>query len=172
MAVVGGGVVGGLVAWLLGQLPGAEVTLVDVLAERESLADALGVRFSLKAPRDCDVVVHASGTEAGALEALSAAGLEGTVVEASWFGDRTIGLPLGGAFHSRRLTLKSSQVGRVPAHRMARWSYRRRMQKALQLVRAAPLEALFTSEGPFSTLADDLRRVVLGTGLCHRIRYR
>ncbi|MCX7297217.1 MAG: dehydrogenase, partial [Hyphomicrobiales bacterium] len=62
VAVVGAGVVGSLVAWLCGQLPGTEVTLVDIVPSRGELARALGVSFALPdaAPGECDLVVHAS----------------------------------------------------------------------------------------------------------------
>ena len=43
IAVVGGGVVGSLVALLCGRLPGAEVTMVDIDPDRVSIAHRLGV---------------------------------------------------------------------------------------------------------------------------------
>src|SRR5262249_30962422 len=43
IAVVGAGVVGSLVAYLCGQFPGADVTLVDINSGRAELAQALGV---------------------------------------------------------------------------------------------------------------------------------
>lgn len=171
--VVGGGVVGCLVAWILGRLPGSEVVLVDVLPERAAVAEALGVGFALPdaAPVDADVVVHASATEAGARGALAAAGVEATVVELSWFGDRSVALPLGEAFHSRRLTLRSSQVGQIPPSRRPRWSYRRRLCKALELCADPILDVLFTSACAFEDLPLHLPQVVTGSGLCHRVHY-
>ena len=47
----------------------------------------------------------------GLTAALGLAGFEATVLEMSWYGDRMVPAPLGEAFHSRRLVLKSSQVG-------------------------------------------------------------
>lgn len=174
VVVVGGGVVGCLVAWLAGQLPGAEVTLVDVLPERGATAEAFGVSFATPddVPVDADVVVHASATEAGARTALDAAGHDGMVVEASWFGDRSIALPLGEAFHSRRLVLRSSQVGQIPPQRRPRWTHRRRLEKALELCADPRLDALFTSACPFDELPLRLPEVVVGSGLCHRVDYR
>ena len=114
--MVGAGVVGALAGWLCARLPGAEVTLVDVNPARAALAAALGCRFAAPeaAPQDCDLVIHASASGEGLATALAAAGLEATVVEASWYGDRPPTVGLGGAFHSRRLRLVSSQVGLVP----------------------------------------------------------
>ena len=122
IAAVGGGVVGALVAYLCGRLPGAEVTLVDVNPARAGLAQALGVRFAApdKAPGDCDLVVHASGTSAGLATALRLAGEEATVLELSWYGAGEVAAPLGGAFHSRRLRLVASQVGQVASSRRSR----------------------------------------------------
>src|SRR5262250_2673016 len=136
IAVVGAGVVGALVAWLCGRLPGAEVTLIDIAPERASLAATLGVGLAAPeaAPRDCDLVVHASGSAAGLATALRLAGNEATVLEMSWYGAGDIAAPLGGAFHSRRLKLISSQVGQIaPSHR-PRWTHRRRIAAALDLL--------------------------------------
>ncbi len=110
ITVVGAGVVGSLVAWLCGRLPGAEVTLVDVVRARDDLARALGVRFAApeNAPADCDIVIHASGTAIGLATALRLAGDEALVLELSWYGSQKIPVPLGGSFHSRRLRLISS----------------------------------------------------------------
>ena len=115
IAVVGAGVVGSLVAYLCGRLPGAEVTLVDINPARAELAATLGVEFAepVAAPRDCDLVVHASGSPDGLGTALALAGDEATVLEMSWYGDRPVTALLGGPFHSRRLRLISSQVGSI-----------------------------------------------------------
>ena len=132
IAVVGAGVVGSLVAYLCGRLPGADVTLVDINPARAELARALGVGFASpkSAKGDCDLVVHASGNPAGLATALALAGEEATVLEMSWYGDAPVTAPLGGAFHSRRLRLISSQVGQIaPSHR-PRWSHGRRLAAA------------------------------------------
>jgi threonine dehydrogenase-like Zn-dependent dehydrogenase len=153
IAVVGGGIVGLLVGYLAARLPGADVTLVDIAEERRPLAEGLGIRFAKpsEAPEDCDVVFHTSVTHQGLATAIGCAGLEATVVELSWFGDGTIPVPLGGAFHSRRIRLVSSQVGQVsPGHR-PRWTYRRRIEAALRLLADPALDALLTEEIAFET---------------------
>jgi NADPH:quinone reductase-like Zn-dependent oxidoreductase len=155
IAVVGAGVVGALVAWLCGQLPGTQVTLIDIAPERARLAAALGVGLAAPeaAPRDCDLVVHASGSAAGLTTALALAGMEATVLEMSWYGAGDVAAPLGGAFHSRRLKLISSQVGQIaPSHR-PRWTHRRRIAAALDLLHDPRLDALITPAVPFAELA-------------------
>ena len=175
IVVIGAGVVGLLVAWLCRQVPGAAVTAVDVNPERGSAAGALGVAFRTEAERQpaADLIVHASGQPAGLHTALDIAGVEATIVEASWYGSRSVPLPLGEAFHSRRLTLRSSQVGRLPPERAARWSHARRMRLALELLRAAELDALISGESGFAELPAVMARLSRDprAALCHRIRY-
>ncbi|PWI14210.1 dehydrogenase [Streptomyces sp. Act143] len=175
IAVVGGGMVGCSVAALLARFPGVRVQLVDADPARAKTAGALGVDFAL--PRDalgeCDLVVHASATEQGLARALELLTAEGTVLELSWYGDRQVSLPLGEAFHSRRLVIRSSQVGTVsPARRSSR-TYADRLALALELLADPSLDALITGESVFEELPDVMPRLAAGDipALCHRIRY-
>jgi len=175
IAVVGAGVVGSLAAWLCGRLPGAEVTLVDVEPSRADLARKLGVGFAApgSAPTDCDLVIHASGAAAGLSTALGLAGEEATVLELSWYGAGEVAIPLGGAFHSRRLRLVSSQVGRVaPSHR-ARWTPRRRLAAALDLLADARLDALLAPAIRFHDLPARLPDILAPASgvLCQLVAY-
>ena len=127
----------------------AQVTVVDVAPTRAELAHAIGARFAApdEAPADCDLVFHASGTAAGLATALRLAGEEATIVELSWYGSGDIAVPFGEAFHSRRLRLISSQVGKVaPSHR-ARWTHGRRLAAALALLDAPVLDVLLRARG-------------------------
>ena len=173
--VIGAGTVGSLVAWLAGRMPGCDVELVDTNPARAALADALGVRLATPETTSApaDVVIHASGSPAGLELALEVAGFEATVVEASWYGDQRVSLPLGEAFHARRLTLKSSQVGTVAASQRPRWDASRRMRLALALLTHKALDALFTGESDFETLPATMAELALAPGhtVCHRIKY-
>lgn len=151
--VVGAGAVGLLVARLLGQVPGVQVTITDPDATRATLA-APGRFAAADALRDDhDLVVHASGSSAGLVTALGACAFEGRIVEASWFGDRDIPLPLGGAFHARRLTLVGSQVGSIAAPMRGRRTHAERMALALALLRDdACYDRLLGPDTPFAEL--------------------
>lgn len=151
--VIGAGVVGLLTAYIVAGMPGTDVTIVDVTPAREGVAAALGVPFAVPdaAPGDMDIAINTSASAAGLRLGLEAAGRSACVVEASWHGSNDVALPLGGAFHSKRLSIVSSQVGDLPAGRKARWDYARRLSLALRLLTQAPqLDALLTHEIPFA----------------------
>lgn len=162
IAVVGGGVIGLLVGWLCGEMPGTEVTLVDTDPRRAQPARHLGLAFAApgEAPRDCDIVFHASATAAGLATALRLAGDEAAVVELSWYGAGDVAVPLGAEFHSRRLKLLSSQVGRVaPSHRV-RWTPKRRLAAALELLADPRLDCLLAPPVAFADLPGRIAEIL------------
>lgn len=176
IAVVGAGVLGLLAGWLAARMPGCTVQMVDTQPARAAISAHLGLGFASPdaARADADLVIHASGQPAGLATALGLAGFESTVLDLSWYGDRPVTLPLGGAFHARRLRLQSSQVGHVAPAQRARWSHARRMGLALDLLAAAPaLDALITDHAPFEQLPEVLQRLAQGAPetLCQRIDY-
>ncbi len=175
IAVVGAGVVGALVGFLCARIEGAEVTLIDIDPAREALARALNLKFATPdaAPVDCDFVFHASATAAGLATALDIAGDEATIIELSWYGAGTVPVPLGGAFHSRRLKIISSQVGRVaPSHR-ASFTHRQRLEAAIKLAADPRLDALLAPAVAFGELPDRLPDILKPRSgiLCQLVSY-
>jgi threonine dehydrogenase-like Zn-dependent dehydrogenase len=175
IAVVGGGLIGLLAAYLCARLPGADVTVVDIASSRAELARAIGVRFAApgNAPLDCDLIFHASGTAAGLATALQLAGDEASIVELSWYGNGDIAVKLGESFHSRRLRLVSSQVGKVaPSHR-PRWTNERRLAAALALLNDAALDALIAPALCFDELPAKLPSIfgAQSGAICQLIQY-
>lgn len=174
VAVFGAGVVGTLVTYLASRIVGTETTVVDRDPTRQELAAALGLTFTQAGALDgeFDVLVNATASAEALQEAIGHADMEANIVEASWYGDRPVSIPLGGAFHSRRLSLVSSQVGGIPASRRARWTYGRRMAKALELLLDPRLDHLISGETTFSELPTTYARILSSQDtLCHRIRY-
>ena len=175
IAVVGAGVLGLLVARLCARIPGTQVTVVDINPARAAIARQFGAGFAApdQAPGDCDLVVHTSASAAGLATALRLAGDEATVLELSWYGADEVKVPLGDVFHSRRLKLVSSQVGKVaPSHR-PRWDYRRRLSAALDLLNDAALDALIAPPVAFADLPAQLPAILAPESgvLCQLIRY-
>ncbi len=174
VAVFGAGVVGALVAYLSSRIVGTDTVLVDPNPARGLLADQLGLAFTHPdgLAGEYDRLVNASASADALATALDHAGQEARIVEASWYGDTSAKIPLGGAFHSRRLSLVSSQVGAIPSERRARWDFPRRLSKALDLLCADPLNALISGETAFRDLAKAFPATLADPEtLCHRIRY-
>lgn len=176
IAVVGGGTLGLLVAWLAARLPGGSVQVVDTNPARAGVAASLGAGFALPeaAQPRADLVIHTSGQSAGLATALRLAAFEATVLELSWYGSRPVNVPLGEAFHSQRLTLKSSQVGHVAQRQRDRWSHRQRLELALSLLTEPVLDDLITHTAPFAELPQVLARLAgpdAPDTLCQRIDY-
>jgi threonine dehydrogenase-like Zn-dependent dehydrogenase len=162
IVVVGGGVVGLLTAYLAARIPGTEVTLVDLELGRRAFVEHLGASFAEadNAPGDADVVFHSSASAQGLNTALACAGFEARVVEMSWYGSAAVDASLGGAFHSQRLQLVSSQVGHVPSSRLARWTTRRRLDAAMRLLDDPRLDILVAEEVKFSALPEALHDIL------------
>jgi 2-desacetyl-2-hydroxyethyl bacteriochlorophyllide A dehydrogenase len=162
--VVGLGAVGILVAALLDRA-GAVVLGSEPEPARRAVAAALGVRALAPEEvagavadgtggRGADLVVEASGNPQALASSLALLAHEGAALVCSWYGTRPVSLPLGGAFHRRRLSLRSTQVSTIPAALSARWDRRRRAEEAWRLVRELPLQHLATHEFPFERAAD------------------
>jgi threonine dehydrogenase-like Zn-dependent dehydrogenase len=176
VAVIGAGVVGALTGFLCRTLASADVTLVDINPTRARVAETLGLPFALpdQAPADCDLVFHASASSAGLATALGLARDEATIIEMSWYGDTPVSVPLGGAFHSRRLKLIASQVGQVaPSHRRD-WTHRRRLEHAIGLLADDRLDVLLEPAIAFADLPERLPSVLApgSATLCQLIDYQ
>jgi threonine dehydrogenase-like Zn-dependent dehydrogenase len=173
VTVVGAGMVGCCVARLLARIPGTDVTLVDTDPSRAATAEALGVRFAL--PGDAadgrDLVLHTSATSEGLRLSLELLVRDGTVVDLSWYGDTEVRLPLGGRFHTDRLSIRASQVGTMATRRLGRRTPAERMALALDLLRDPAYDALLTGTSKLEELPDVMAALADGTlpALCHGI---
>jgi threonine dehydrogenase-like Zn-dependent dehydrogenase len=175
IAVVGAGLVGGMVATLLRTFPLQRLQLVDLDPGRKDLADALGVEFTHPddALTDCDIVFHCSASQEGLERSLQLAGDEGDVIEMSWYANREVTLPLGEDFHARRLSIRASQVGVVARARRHRRTNADRLDLAVSLLKDPVFDAFLTGSSPFEELPDVVRSLADGTldALCHVIEY-
>jgi 2-desacetyl-2-hydroxyethyl bacteriochlorophyllide A dehydrogenase len=162
--VVGLGAVGILVAALLGRT-GAVVLGSEPEPARRAAAEAFGVRAvgpdevgeavaAQTGGRGADLVVESSGSPRALAASLGLLAHEGTALVCSWYGTKPVTLPLGAAFHRRRLALRSTQVSTLPAALSARWDRRRRAELAWRLCRQLPLSALATHAFPFERAAE------------------
>jgi 2-desacetyl-2-hydroxyethyl bacteriochlorophyllide A dehydrogenase len=173
VAVVGAGMVGAGIARLLARFVGVSVTLVDSNESRAEVAAELGAAFAAPAdaPRELDLVFHTSATAAGLQLSLDLLAPDATVIDLSWYGDASIMVPLGEAFHHRRLTIRASQVGAVAPARRASRSTADRLALALDLLRDPAFDALLTGSSRFAELPETMARIATMDVLCHTISY-
>ena len=173
--VVGAGVVGLLVAHLAKRIAGTRVAITDIDSSKSEIAGKLGLKFfaASDAPGDNAIVFHTSATGAGLDTAIDKCAFEGCVIEMSWFGATPVSVRLGAAFHSRRLTLVSSQVGHVAPSRRAGTSHKDRLMMALTLLDDAALDALVSDEIAFDDIAASMPQILNGSAgaLAPVIRY-
>ncbi|QPH52784.1 zinc-dependent alcohol dehydrogenase [Pontivivens ytuae] len=151
VAVIGAGLVGCLTAYLAARIGKAKVTLADKIESRQTLASELRVSFASAKNRlsEMSTVFHCSASAGGLAAAIDALEFEGQVIEMSWYGAEPVPVPLGGAFHANRLSIRCSQVGHVAPGRRASVSHAERMRTAIGLLDDPALDALVTHHMPF-----------------------
>lgn len=175
IAVVGAGLVGLLVARLASRMPGVKVVIKDQLRQRDHVAAQLNVISALRqiGRSRFDIAVHTSASAGGLAEAVGCLGPEGRLVELSWYGEGDVAAPLGGAFHSQRLQIVSSQVGQVSPSRRPRWTHRDRLVKAMELLDDPALDVLLDDEVPFAELPERLPAILSpqATNIATIVRY-
>jgi len=171
--VVGAGIVGLLTAHLASRIAGTEVAITDINPARAKYAEALGIKFVSPAdvPADNRIVFHASAASAGLETAINACAFEGCVVEMSWYGTNPVTVNLGGAFHSRRLRIVSSQVGHVaPSHRN-QLKHKDRMERAIAMLDDERLDVLVADDVNFEDLPSTLPKIWSSSDLPPIVRY-
>src|SRR5215831_14773231 len=172
VVVLGGGVLGLLTALLL-QRSGQRPLLAEPQAWRRAMASSLGVAAAAPeelGKQEVPLVIDASGNPDAPAMALNMLAHEGTLLVASWFGTNPVVLPLGGAFHRRRLIIRSTQVSTVPARLSATWTRSRRRLEAIELLSELPLAELCTHVFAFGNAAEAFRAVDEGVpGLMHAV---
>ncbi len=154
VAVSGLGVLGLLVATLV-ERAGGHVVAIEPQAWRRELAADLGI-LAVDPERAADeidsggipIAIECSGNPAALAGSLELLAHEGTALVASWYGSNPVALPLGGRFHRRRLTIRSTQVSTIPAALSGRWSHDRRLAHAVDLAATLPARRTRHPHGP------------------------
>ncbi len=149
IVIVGFGMIGSLIARIAANIPGTQVEILETNESRRAYAEQFG--FSLledpsAAIEPFDIAFHSSATQKGLQTAIDLVGLEGRVVEMSWYGDRQVSLNLGGEFHLLRKHIISTQVSRIPATMTARWDLHRRKKVVFDLLRDPAYDQHITHE--------------------------
>jgi threonine dehydrogenase-like Zn-dependent dehydrogenase len=168
VVVIGGGVVGLLAGYAARRGGASRVSLVEPSRRRRDAALELGFQRALEAEQasgiSADVVIEASGNPACLDLAVQLARDEALIVVASFYGQRVAPVALGSDFHRRRLTLRASQVSRLPPARSVGWSFTRRFQLVTELLRDSGLDALLDPPVPFAQAPATYARLASAPG--------
>ena len=166
--VIGGGVVGLLAGYAARRSGASSVRLIEPSALRRDAALKLGFDAAFSPDqaieRRADVVIEASGNPACLDRAVALAREEGLIVVASFYGQRIAPVALGADFHRRRLTLRASQVSRLPPARSVGWSFARRFALVTDLLQDPALEALLERAVPFAEASATYARLARAPG--------
>lgn len=171
--VVGAGIVGLLTAHLAKRISGTDVTITDINPARGKYAEKLGIKFvsPTDVPTGNRIVFHASATSAGLEAAINACAFEGSIIEISWYGRNPVTMNLGGAFHSHRLKIISSQVGHVaPLHR-SQLKHKDRLERAIAMLDDDRLDELVADAVDFEDLPSMLPKIWSSSDLPPIVRY-
>jgi 2-desacetyl-2-hydroxyethyl bacteriochlorophyllide A dehydrogenase len=163
VVVSGLGVLGILTGALLARA-GATVIGIEPSPFRREVAAHFGIEtadpsdagdvIGRLSPAGVGLAVEASGNPAALAGVLDLLAHEGVVLVASWYGSKPVALPLGGRFHRRRLTIRSTQVSTIPAHLSGTWTIERRRTVAVTLLDELPLKRLATHQFPLARAAE------------------
>lgn len=163
VAVLGQGVVGLLVTWLLGQFPLAELVTVDKWEKRRKISAEFGATLTLSPdaplPTAFDLVYELSGQPAALNQAIALTGYAGRIVIGSWYGRKQAPLDLGSHFHRSHIQLISSQVSSLAPIWRGRWDHVRRLDVAWRSLRRLPADRLITHRFPLAQAAQAYRRL-------------
>lgn len=155
--IIGGGIVGLLIGHAARASGASQVLVVEPSAVRRRAAEALGLEVLADSDAvrqlQADIAIEASGNPANLDLAIASLRDEGVAVVASFYGARVAPVALGAEFHRRRLSLRSSQVSRVPPSRAPGWSTERRFGLVTKLLENPLLDCLVEPAVPFAEAA-------------------
>lgn len=173
--VCGFGMIGGLIARVLSFIAAVEVVVLEKNEYRIAQAQQMGFTTNPDKLENFDYSFHTSGSSAGLQTCIEAVGMEGKIIELSWYGTKSVTIQLGASFHQQRKQLISSQVGHVPFSKSARWNYKRRKAVVWELLKNPVFDAHITDEVAFTdspAFFEELRSgTVLNEGLGWVIEY-
>lgn len=178
VTIIGAGMIGAATALLASTFPLERLEVLEVNPDRRALLTSWGITAldPDDASNDCDIVIHVSGSAVGLARALEITGDDGTIVEASWYGEHAPEVPLGADFHARRLRIVASQVGQVAAGQRLRRNTRQRMQTALRALDDPRFDDLITGVSPWDQLPATMDALtsnnrLAATTMCHVFDY-
>ena len=162
IGIVGGGLIGILVAFVIHTRTGHAVSLHEKDANRHEKCGALPWVNPIDRGTSPSCLFHCSGTSEGLQWAIDRLAFEGRVIELSWHGDQPVTLNLGGSFHHGRKRIISSQVSTLAAPVRDGRTLADRTRTVLALLGEESLDRLLGPELAFSELPEFMGKLYKG----------
>jgi len=169
--IAGFGMIGSLLARVLSFMPEVEVVIMEKDVNRVKMGQKMGFTF-IDNPKKSyfDVVFNTTSNEKALQTLIESVGLEGKIIEMSWYGKKNVNINLGADFHYHRKQIISTQVSKLPADKQSRWDYKRRKEVVFKLLKSPLFDEHITDVLAFTetpAFFDELRKGgVLGLGYC------
>lgn len=172
VAICGFGNIGALLANTLRVHFGIDADIIEVDTWRIDKAKTLG--WGVNKNINYDIIFHTTAVPSVLGECLNKLNVEGKIIELSWYGDKEVSIPLGGAFHYNRLQIISSQVSKIPLSKSKEHSYLSRKELACNWLQHDSYDSLISDLIPFEKAPEfynKLRKNEQGDGLIWIISY-
>ncbi len=174
IAVCGFGNVGSLLANTLRLYAQKEAAIIEKEDWKKQKAQDMGWDVSSKEDARYDIIFHTTGSAAGLQYCIDHLNEEGKVIELSWYGTKKVNLRLGEDFHYKRLSIKSSQVGKISPTVRDEIDYKKRKEIAADLLLDTSYDKLVTNIVAWEDvplLFKDIRNNEMPNGLIWLIKY-
>jgi threonine dehydrogenase-like Zn-dependent dehydrogenase len=158
--IIGFGIIGAMLAIVIGHMPGIEITVYEKDPYRRKFCESLKFHTLSEANELCKeytIAFNTSSSHQGLQIALDNIRNEGLVAELSWYGPKNVILNLGDDFHYGRKKIISSQVSRIPIAKSGFFDLKSRKELVFKLLGNINFDSLIQRKFPFDKAPDVFR---------------
>ncbi len=171
--VIGAGIVGILMAYVLSKSFGIDVVIIDKDSKKRKTCKALGLVYQSDSSciNEADIIYECSGNVDVINELISKCSLETKICILSWYGKQQTKIKMGENCFSRRLEIIFSQVGNISAYKSKKWNNLSRRLLALNMLKDKRLDTLIDKKEIFLKDLPSFFKKGNANGLCKVVRY-
>ena len=142
--ILGGGIVGFLMAYVLKSIIGIDITLIDKDQSKSKYAKLFNIKFTNELPKNdkANIIYECTGNPEIVNKLSSLVKEEATICILSWYGDKVSKINFGEDFLSKRIKFVFSQVSKVSHNRSKYWNNALRRELAIKLLNDKKLDKL------------------------------
>ena len=171
--VIGAGIVGILMAYVLSSTFGIKVTVIDNNASKKKLCKFFNIDFenNINCIKDPDIIFECSGNASVLSDLINNSTLETKICILSWYGKQQSKIKMGENCFSRRLEIIFSQVGNITPIQSKKWDNLSRRALALKLLDNKKLDSLIDKQEIKLKELPNFFKKGNTNGLCKVVKY-